>query len=272
MNSKITFVPEGGLGNRMNAIAAAIRLAEDIHAQLEIIWFQDWGMGCRFDDVFQSFNKENVSLRNAGFLDKILYDRPRRKNFFLPKLFERMMFDKCISGVESCYSDADFRSVCKDKKTWLSAYCYFLSKEVPDETFSIFKPVWKIQENINQIAAKFPSRTIGIHIRRADNRMSIKESPTNLFIERMKQEDDNTHFYLATDSEEEKKVLKNIFGDRIITSVRKADRGTVSGIEDAVTDMFLLAKTNLIIGSYYSSFSETAALVGGVELQIIKRK
>ena len=269
--AEITLVPEGGLGNRMNAIAAAVQLAEEIDAKLDVVWFQDWGMGCGFDDLFKPIEKKNVRVRNASFLDKIMYDRPRRKNLFVPKPFEWLLFDRCIGSAESCYANLGFRSACRDKKTWMAAYCYFLSKERPKEAFEIFVPKRELQERIDCTAAMFRRPTIGVHIRRSDNILSIKESPTSLFIERMKQEDDTTLFYLATDSDEEKVALRKVFGNRIITSDSKADRGSVEGMQNAVTELFLLAKTSLIIGSFYSSFSETASLLGDVKLEIIKR-
>lgn len=269
--TEITLVPEGGLGNRMNAIAAAVQLAEEIDAKLDVVWFQDWGMGCGFDDLFKPIEKKNVRVRNASFLDKIMYDRPRRKNLFVPKPFEWLLFDRCIGSVEICRAKLDFMSACRDKKTWMAAYCYFLSKERPKEAFKIFMPKGELQEKINHIATMFRRPTIGVHIRRSDNILSIKESPTSLFIERMKQEDDTKLFYLATDSDEEKVALRKAFGNRIITSDSKADRGSVEGMQNAVTELFLLAKTSLIIGSFYSSFSETASLLGDVKLEIIKR-
>ena len=48
----ITFIPAGGLGNRMKSMAAAIKMAQATQTNIDIIWFQDWGLGCRFDQLF----------------------------------------------------------------------------------------------------------------------------------------------------------------------------------------------------------------------------
>lgn len=43
---KITFVPVGGLANRMRAVASAVMLAGKTKSELSIIWFQDLGTEC----------------------------------------------------------------------------------------------------------------------------------------------------------------------------------------------------------------------------------
>lgn len=41
---KITFVPVGGLANRMRAVASAVMLAGKTKSELSIIWFRDWAL------------------------------------------------------------------------------------------------------------------------------------------------------------------------------------------------------------------------------------
>jgi hypothetical protein len=36
-------------------------------------------------------------------------------------------------------------------------------------------------------------------------------------------------------------------------------------MQDAVVDLFALARTSRILGSYFSTFSETAASIGGIQ-------
>ena len=270
--SNITFVPDGGLANRMRAIAAAIRLSEQIEANLEVIWFQDWGLKCDFEDLFLPIDRENVHLRNATMKDKLFYDRPRRRNFHLPVLFQKFLFDVRVGGTDCQHSKCDFMTICRNRNAWLSSCYYFFAQEIPKNAMEMFKRQERIQEEIDKVAAKFGNHTVGVHIRRTDSQKSIVESPTHLFVEKMKQEPDNTIFYLATDSEEEKKTLKDVFGEnRIITSENEADRFTVSGMMDAMKDLYLLAKTDRILGSYGSSFSEISSLIGKNQLEIIRK-
>ena len=76
--------------------------------------------------------------------------------------------------------------------------------------------------------------------------------------------------YLATDSEEVKREMKERYGDRIFCSGKKADRGSLEGIREGITDMYTLARTQKIYGSYQSSFSDMAAQIGGTPLEILK--
>lgn len=80
-------------------------------------------------------------------------------------------------------------------------------------------------------------------------------------------------FYVASDDESCKRELINRFGtSRIITNQHKADRSTTKGMIDAWCEMLTLAKCRIIYGSFNSTFSETAAMIGGKKLEIISLK
>ena len=67
-----------------------------------------------------------------------------------------------------------------------------------------------------------------------------------------------------------KREMKKRYGDRIFCSGKKADRGSLEGIREGITDMYTLARTQKIYGSFQSSFSDMAAQIGGVPLEILK--
>lgn len=271
----ITFVPAGGLGNRMKSIAAAIRLAQATSQELDIIWFQDWGLGCRFDQLFQPLDIPNTQLRDATLCDKVLRDIPRKRNLYLPKLFEQIHYDATLDRLAASrayYDGFDFVAWCRGKNVWLASDVYFIAKEIPEDSFDIFHPIGKLQERIERVKGMFAPQTIGVHIRRTDNIRSIENSPTHLFIERIRQEPDDVTFYLATDSEEVKSEMAQIFGSRIITSPNKATRGNLEGMEDALVEMYLLAATSRILGSSCSTYSMTAASIGRTPLETIEKK
>ena len=69
-------------------------------------------------------------------------------------------------------------------------------------------------------------------------------------------------FYLATDDEATKARFKKRYGTRVVCAAGSATRATLRGMQDAAAEMFILASTDRILGSYYSSFSEAAALLG----------
>ena len=79
-----------------------------------------------------------------------------------------------------------------------------------------------------------------------------------------------TNFYLSSDDTDVKKTLTDTFGKTIITGNKPVDRQSVAGVQDAVTDLYCLAATTKILGSYYSSFSEIAAQINNIQLEVIK--
>ena len=83
--------------------------------------------------------------------------------------------------------------------------------------------------------------------------------------------DSAVKFYLATDDLQEEKTISERFGDRIFTyKKRSVDRNTEVGIVDAMIDLTNLASCRKIYGSYYSSFSDVAAIWGNTEKKVIK--
>ncbi|MBQ8673515.1 MAG: oligosaccharide flippase family protein [Bacteroides sp.] len=272
----ITLVPEGGLANRMKAIDAAVALARDTESRLRIIWFKDWGLNCRFDQLFLPLRVEGVevSVKEASLIDLLLNDRPRRRNFCLPRLFQQFRYDARIYGGEATrlYREQfDFARWARGRKVYLSSFVYF-HPQPQEQMFRIFHPLPDLQRQIEERCSDFTPCTIGIHIRRTDNAVSIRQSPTHLFINKVEEETaqrPDANFYLATDSEEEKALLTHRFGRRIMTLKRKADRGSLSGMQDALVELYALSRTCRILGSMHSSYSETAAQIGGIPCELL---
>lgn len=129
----------------------------------------------------------------------------------------------------------------------------------------LFAPVSEVRDNINTYVQRFSTNaTVGMHIRRTDNKESIRQSPLDLFINKGKEELElhpNLTIFLATDSEEVKSEMKAVFGNRIVTSENEASRDSVEGICDGIVDLFTLASCQKIYGSAGSSFSQMAATI-----------
>ena len=104
-----------------------------------------------------------------------------------------------------------------------------------------------------------------MHIRRTDNTLAIKASPTSYFERVIENLDEDTKIYMATDDLQEKNRFVQRYGDRIITRSNCLERNSVKGIQDAVVEMYILSATNRIYGSKNSSFGEIAAKIGNIE-------
>ena len=273
----ITLVPEGGLANRMKAIDAAVALAREAGSRLRIVWFKDWGLNCRFDELFRPLDLPGVELCEAGMADLVLRDRPRKRNFYLPRLPQLLTYDACLYTAEvtrRMEAGFDFAAWARGRNVYLSA-CVYFHPQAMEERFRIFRPLPLLQDEIAQRCRAFATPTWGIHIRRTDNIGSITQSPTALFVERMEVEvAKNVHcrFYVATDSEEEKLLLRQRFGERVLTSPRKADRGSLQGMQDALVELYTLSRTCGIMGSAHSSYSETAAQIGRIPCELLTKQ
>jgi len=264
-NTKFVLVPVGGLANRMRAIASAILLSQRFHRTLKVIWFKDQALNATFSSMFESISLPNIEIRDAVFSDFILYDRPRRRNFFIPRIAQKLIFRKTIYEETSRQRILDNASYPELAETGSIYIASFVKLTNEDFDYSIFKPVSEIQTEINTIVSTLGDFCVGIHIRRGDNIFSISESPLELFFDRMDNEleaNPTVIFYMATDSNEVKEQSKQRYGDRIILLDREADRLSMEGMQDAVLELYLLAATKKIIGSYHSTFALLASEIG----------
>ncbi|MBP7984737.1 MAG: hypothetical protein KAZ28_03740 [Bacteroidaceae bacterium] len=275
--TNVVFIPNGGLANRMRAMASAYTLAKNIDCQIHAVWFRDWTLNATFHSIFEPISTEAIDVREANIWDKIVNERPRRKNlhiFLLPqKLFyRRRIYEAQVTPLKR--SNFDFESWAKGHRCYFSSYQDFGTLD--DSVYNkLFHPVKEVVDKVKTNTDKFSSHTIGIHIRRTDNSVSIAESPTKLFFQFADHElekHNDTKIFLATDSEDVKSELIDRYGERIITSPSEADRNSTEGIRDGLADMYTLSKTIRIYGSAGSSFSPMAAKIGGNELIIVEKK
>jgi len=271
---QLTLVPEGGLCNRIFAVTSAIGFAEKHNLQLTVIWFKDWGMGAGFYDLFTlSPAIENVKIKDAGFMDFFKYAKPIKSNFFLPKLYQKIKFDTVYFWYKEQVSvEQWYHSNEKANKLYLFHCQKFYSN---CNYINVLSPIYSIQKKIDEQLNLLSPQTIGVHIRRTDFTASIIHSPLQAFIERMQQEiaaNRETNFYVASDSAEEKERLINIFGRRIITVENDLERSTKTGVVDALIELFTLASTKKIVGSYQSSYSLLASKIYNKPVEIIIQK
>lgn len=263
----IVVKPIGGLGNRLRCIKSTLNLARKVNQQVKVYWDIDSGLKCNFEDLFEPcdlFEVENIChkvdlqamAREASGSYLSLNWNYMEEHDLINEGLERYVKEHSFGGgyfIESCYE------------------YYGIDNGID---YLWVKPVMPLQEKIKNICDKLGEYAIGIHIRRTDQKMSIHYSPTNAFISAMREEirkNPNTVFYLASDDENEKKSLLEKFGNRIVMQGDiELRRNTLDGMQAAVIDLFCLANTNRIYGSYWSSFSEIAAQIKKAELVIVQ--
>ena len=290
-----TIILEGGLGNRMRVAASAYAMAKQLAAHgtpipFRVLWTKQWGMRCRFDELFSLTpdlspkGEGSICLRDALDLEKVIYARPTWKNLHVPRLLQRMKYRHIIYAPQIWYLNRDgfdYEAWFRQGGTLMTAYRDFCPW-ISDDLRTLFQPNEEVQRLIDERCRDFTPNTIGIHIRRTDHQQAIDESPIELFFEAIDRsltpdpspKGDGSIYpliYLATDDEATKAALRKRYGKRVITSDAKATRESTDGIRDALVEMYALSRTRHIYGSAGSTFSPIAACLGDVPITILQR-
>lgn len=271
--ASLTVAVEGGLCNRMRAALSAAGVAAASGCPVRVSWSSGSECGCRFDDVFAYPFEGRAGIPGSlSVHPPRLYDIPSsRRNLWLPSLLRRFAYRACRSNYQGGEGDDVLSLLARYGKVYISTCYEFFESAV--EMKDLFRPSPHVLETVRQLSAGFNENTLGIHIRTGDNVMSRLHSPARLFIERAHAEvsrNPQACFFLATDSAEVKSAFASEFPGRVITADAQLSRSTYGGMVAAAVDLFALARTTRILGSYYSSFSGTAAELGGIPLETLK--
>ena len=257
---EITIIPVGGLCNRMNTILSAIALNKKKKSQyqIKIYWAKNNECHADFHELFQTINHDNITILP---LDRFYLRTGAKKNLFFPKLIQAFKLISIFNG--NLIADLDFENLVKGKKkVYISSSNRFCPYEIQCSIADYFKPTNEIENKINEICKNYTNNTIGVHIRRTDNKHAIKNSPIEKFVTLINnelRENPNTIFYLATDDLSTKKEMQELFPNKIITQEWELKRNTTNGMKDAVADLFCLGRTKKIIGSNSSTYSFMAS-------------
>lgn len=257
MKTAIYCQPLGGLCNRMRVITGAAELAKVLDRELIIIWTSDSTLNAKFSDLFESIPYKVIETPLTSFSQRLRWNILTRILGYT--VFEDHWIKNTARG--------------KDVDTWINE---FSNKKIYLRTnldiilegdYSIFRPRPSLLKDLNTLT--IDHNVIGMHIRRTDNANAVKYSPTVLFFEKAREELANnpkTSFYLATDDPTEEQAFIKEFGNKVIIYKKHSlDRNNPVAIMDAVVDLYNLSCCRKIYGSYYSSFSDTAALWSGIE-------
>lgn len=263
-NNTVIVQPLGGLCNRMRVIVGAVSLAQKLNRELMIIWTCDATLNAKFSDLFESIPYQVVECPLNSIRYKMLYHWYKNVRHYT------ILDDRWISANARGIEYNTWRELVEGKNLYLQTNLDILF----DGDYSIFKAKMSVIEELNNVSCD--ENTVGLHIRRTDNANAIKYSPTELFFSKVEEEihtHPETKFYLATDDPQEEKQFIERFGQRIIIYQKHSlDRNNPVAIKDALIDLYNLSHCRKIYGSYWSSFSDTAALWAGIKKEEIKKK
>jgi len=217
-----------GFANRLRALVSGICYAEEHSKKLLIHWVPHPTCYAKLNDLL-----DTLSLPSFVSLSSLyLYEEPKM-----------------------ILNDDDLISV----PTYIKSYAHFYKKN--PERFNFHLRNLRFRANSSSLKS-----FVGVHIRRTDHIKCRIKSPLSFFIETMSKEPSDTKFYLATDCENTKNMILELFKDRVTKSEIVLKRTSIDGVKGATIDFLNLSNCSKIIGTRYSSFSEMAGLYGDVEL------
>lgn len=276
-NMKLYVVPTAGLANRLRAIAGAYLLAKKSNRQLIVVWHKDQGLNANFEDLFEYDPSKFKIINVSDFKYFCIYDLPRKKNLFLPGLVHKFDSKQWLihEGKHAAEMDDEFfeRMAMNSDRDIVVRSCYSFYYNTTDILQEILKPSKRVNDRIKEIRGDL-ILPVSVQIRRTDNIWSIENSPLELFEQAIENEINKRgvdKIFLATDDEAIKARLIKKYDGHIVTNLSPVRRDTLEGLIDAAAEFEIMAQSEIIYGSYSSSFSEVASIKGGNKLVVIKK-
>lgn len=138
-------------------------------------------------------------------------------------------------------------------------------KDVYRKYFAALKPAQIVEERMKQLLV--PKHYVGVHVRLNEewkrwNRSN--GSGVRQFVRVMKKYPKDTVFFLASCDGRVAEAIKKVFRERVLELPQKDYLSDV----DAIADLYFLAKSDKLIVTYGSSFSEVAWWLGGAKSQV----
>lgn len=264
---KIDLIPYAGLGNRMRVIASVYKFSLDNACELVVHWNREKGLNASFYKLFKPI--DGLRILDSRLADFFINNNPCSYNLQLPKFIDSIARRKSFYSIGINQIDQIVNG--SDESVLVSSYSqqgdlYPLSK--------LFIPTDEIMEIINSVKRRFGKTTIGCHIRRTDNKQAQECSTVEMFNRKFNELFENepdAKIFLCTDDIIVKQEIVGKYGnERVLTYDSTLNRHSFEGIRDAVVELYTLASTDKIWGSFYSSYTEMASELYGTELEIIK--
>lgn len=251
-----------GLGNRMKCMVSTIKKASEDGEKGKVpllFWPVNDNCGCTYDDLF----------KHKPFAREL--DEEELKK--LENTVDELEINKTWKFISSSTGNPlDFK------------FGKLKQKEIDEfvDYFKEFEPTQEIEDVIDAIVYKYAEdfsagNVIGVHIRKGDYNVSFDGrqhiSTEKGFCERMWaliEVNPDYKFLLCTEDEETEERFEKLFGkDKIIYFHKKfRGRDRPEAMKEALIDLHLLSKCNIILGTFLSTFTEVAWWIGGCKANV----
>lgn len=288
-------LPTSGLANQLRGLTSAILLAQDLEREFHLSWNKHQDMpDTTLSDLFAepTFPFTQIVGESFSWLQRRRFVRRDRE---IAGLFDRIqkilyrhhqfnalgidMMAKAIRAAEPLLVISSYYSYSHQATSDLQFY------RRRHELYKRFIPVPEVKQAVDSfIADSFAPHTIGIHLRTGISMRNASEGivdanhfwprgiPFPLFFELIDDEirsHPETRIFLATDNTLESAPIADRYGERVVMYPQNTDGGMVgrSALTDqkgALIDLYLLSRCQKLIGTYNSTFSYEAAVIGDV--------
>ena len=234
-----------GLCNRVWALLGGAAYAEATGRSYAFVWHPTHACGARFDTLWDSPYRE-IGSRTASVLARLAGTTP----------YSELTFDHprrvlvVVAGKPLMPDHPQIRP--------------------PRDYFQSLQLVPQLEARVERAYEEgFAGRrrTVGVMIRAnsSAHAVSRETSPPEWFYRRMddiRADYPDVGFFLSTDSPEVSDEVHRRFAD-VAELPGKSEFNSATGVQDGVCDLYLLARTDYIIGAAGSSFSVTAGWLAG---------
>lgn len=265
-------IPTQGFGNRIKIIASAKIYSDYIKLPLYICWEPSEECAISYRDIFSDNN--NLKLITMEDIQKSQY-------CYFGRVHTNSIFDKIDQVLQDTKHTYDYILIeggHEFKVSSITRLEYLNKKRGFYQSLIFSKDIENRMNNFilnNPNLFKEDSIRIGVHYRDIKKQFDeldithnpivnfVKNSPVNSFYSIINKVrfSENTHIILISNSSEIYDDIVKKFPDHSITTTtpRSYHRNDTDGMLDAIVDFLILTKCNLIIGSYFSSFSDEAS-------------
>lgn len=242
-----------GLGNRVRALLSAQALAEVEDRDLYYVWSTDRYFGPRMDQLWHFEAGRRVERLTSRLLVPVArYRRPDGVRV-TDSLRRAHLWQIHSRGLYLTWSDPAWGED-ERPRPW-------------DAMLRDLVPVDEVAQRVRRVYdTHLRGRPyVGVQVRThaVSHAKTIESSPVEWFATRMRQiraEHPGVPFFLSCDTQAAQARLTEEF-DGCVALEDKGGYNTVQGVRSALTDLYLLASAQHLIGASYSSFVEMAVFL-----------
>jgi hypothetical protein len=258
------------LCNRMREIASSLALAQATGQSLVVYWLKNRYLNCSFEGLFEPIEGVRVVDVETGRARALFSADSLRYRFkVLREPIDLFLGNSQVEQYRAAGVDI-VPLVAKAKRCVIITY-YSLLETAP--YLGAFRPRSDILARVEKTVAQLEvDGRVGVHIRGTDNAEALEGSPLELFLERMRCEvdrDPKVRFFLATDDPVTEHAVKGRFPGRVVSIQKVFARDKAAGVRDALVDLLVLSRCRSILGSHWSTFTNMAADLGGLQVEIV---